>query len=125
LRLLLSSWKRRHEAGEMRPFFHVLVFDDTQPSYTMASVRVCPVERALVNKHFVCAHRIFEAAAPGFVPAQFPQNLSELAKFPHLSRKRELLKCFVYMRNACKLLSGAIDTVELGFESPRAYHIFQ
>jgi hypothetical protein len=40
----------RHEHGE-------------DASYTIAIVEVCPVERALANKHFVCAHLIFEAAA--------------------------------------------------------------
>jgi len=49
-------------------------------------------------------------AALRFVPAQFPQNPSNPAKFPHFSRKRELLKSFVYMRDACKLLTSATLT---------------
>jgi hypothetical protein len=44
-------------------------------------------------------------AALEFVPAQFPQNPPDSAKFPHFSRKRGLLKSFIYMRNARKLLT--------------------
>ena len=43
-------------------------------------------------------------------PAQFPQNPSDPAEFPHFSRKPRLLKCSVYKRNACKLLIDATLT---------------
>jgi hypothetical protein len=49
-------------------------------------------------------------AALEFVLAQFPQNPSNLAKFPHFSGKRGLHKSFFYIRNACKLLTSALPT---------------
>ncbi len=49
-------------------------------------------------------------AALEFVPAQFPQNPFDPAKFPHFSRKRGLLKSFVYIQNARKLLRRATLT---------------
>ena len=49
-------------------------------------------------------------AAPGFIPAQFPQNPSDPAKFPHFSRKRGMLKCFIHMQDARNLLMSATLT---------------
>ena len=49
-------------------------------------------------------------AALEFLPHNSRRILSEPAKFPQISRKRDLLKCFVYMRNARKLLMSATLT---------------
>ena len=49
-------------------------------------------------------------AAPGFFPHNSRRILQNPAKFSQISRKRELVKCFVYMRNVCKLLNSATLT---------------
>jgi len=59
---------------------------------------------------YFCDVRKSQLYALEVLPAQFPQNPSNLAKFPHFSRKRELIKSFVYLGNACKLLTSATLT---------------